>query len=150
MDDAFSASMWAKMEEQITITFPDGVKKSISKGTKLQDLADKEAVAAQVNGALIDLSQTVEQNSSISFISIHSKKGLEILRHSSAHVMAQAVKELFPTVKLTFGPSTDTGFYYDFDYDRTFTPEALELIEKKMSEIIGEDRPFIRKDTSKE
>jgi len=137
------------MEEQIIITLSDGLKKSIPKGTKLQELADEEAVAAQVNGALMDLSQTVNQDASVSFISIHSRKGLEILRHSSAHVMAQAVKELFPTVKLTFGPSTDTGFYYDFDYDRTFTPQDLELIANKMSEIIKEDIPFIRKVVSK-
>ena len=86
----------------------------------------------------------------ISFVSIHSRKGLEILRHSAAHIMAQAVKELFPTVKLTFGPSTETGFYYDFDYDRTFTPQDLEKIEKRASEIIQQDLPFIREEVSKE
>jgi threonyl-tRNA synthetase len=150
MDDAFSASMWPKMEEQITITLPDGEKRSIPKGKKLQELADEEAVAAQVNGALIDLSQTVEQATSISFISIHSRKGIEILRHSAAHVMAQAVKELYPTVKLTFGPSTESGFYYDFDYDRAFTPQDLEKIEKRASEIIQQDLPFIRREVSKE
>ena len=64
--------------------------------------------------------------------------------------MAQAVKELFPSVKLTFGPSTETGFYYDFDYDRTFTPQDLEKIEKRMSEIIEQDLPFVRKEVSKE
>ncbi len=137
------------MEEKISITLSDGLKKSIPRGTKLQELADEEAVAAQVNGALMDLSQTVSQDATISFISVHSRKGLEILRHSSAHVMAQAVKELFPTVKLTFGPATDTGFYYDFDYDRTFTPQDLELIANRMSEIIKEDLPFIRKEVSK-
>jgi threonyl-tRNA synthetase len=137
------------MEEQITIALPGGVKRSIPKGAKLQGLADDEAVAAQVNGSLVDLSQTLEEDASISFISIHSKKGLEILRHSAAHVMAQAVKELFPTVKLTFGPSTDSGFYYDFDYDRTFTPQDLELIAKRVSEIIQQDSPFIRKEVPK-
>ena len=117
---------------------------------KLQELADETAVAAQVNGSLIDLSQTLEKDASISFISVHSKKGLEILRHSAAHVMAQAVKELFPTVKLTFGPSTDTGFYYDFDYDRTFTPEDLERIGERISEIVQQDLPFIRREVPKE
>ncbi len=149
MGDASSASMWAGMEKQITVTLSDGLRKAIPKGTKLQELADKEAVAAQVNGELVDLSQTVNQDASVSFVSIHSKRGLEILRHSTAHVMAQAVKELFPTVKLTFGPATDTGFYYDFDYDRTFTPQDVELIANKMSEIIKEDVPFIRKEVSK-
>jgi len=138
------------MEEQITIVLPGGVKRSIPKGTKLQGLADEEAVAAQVDGSLVDLSRTVEKDASVSFISARSKKGLEILRHSAAHVMAQAVKELFPTVKLTFGPSTDAGFYYDFDYDRTFTPQDLEMIEKKVSEIIQQDVPFIRNEVSKD
>ena len=139
--------------EQVTIILPDGLKKSIPKGTKLQELAnqwDKEAVAAQMDGALVDLSQTVEKDAMLSFVSIHSKKGMEILRHSASHIMAQAVKELFPTAKLTFGPSTDTGFYYDFDYDRTFTLQDLETIEKKMAEIIEKNEPFIRKEVSKE
>jgi threonyl-tRNA synthetase len=142
-----------EMEEQVIITMPDGVKRPIPKGTKLQELAyqwDQESVAAQVDGALFDLSRPVEKDAAISFISIHSKKGLEILRHSASHVMAQAVKELFPTVKLTFGPSTENGFYYDFDYDRTFTTQDLEMIEKKMSEIVAKDEPFIREEVSKE
>ncbi len=132
---------------------PDGVKRPIPKGSKLQELADqwdKEAVAAQVDGAFFDLSRTVEKDAAISFISIHSKKGLEILRHSASHVMAQAVKELFQTVKLTFGPYTENGFYYDFDYDRTFTTQDLEMIEKRMAEIVAKDEPFIRREVSKE
>ena len=136
MSDASSASIRVRMEEQITIILPGGVKRSILKGTRLQGLADADSVAAQVDGSLVDLSRTLEKDASVSFISAHSKKGLEILRHSAAHVMAQAVKELFPSVKLTFGPSTDAGFYYDFDYDRTFTPQDLEMIQKKASEII--------------
>jgi threonyl-tRNA synthetase len=138
------------MGQEIILTLPEGVKRSIPKGTRLQEIAGPEVVAAQVNGRLQDLSQPVEQDASVSFVSVHSKKGLEILRHSAAHVMAQAVKELFPTVKLTFGPSTDTGFYYDFDYDRTFTPQDLEKVEKKISEIVGQDLPFVRSDVSKE
>jgi threonyl-tRNA synthetase len=150
MGDAFSASIWTKMEEQISISLPGGMKRSVPKGTKLQEIADEGAIAAQVNGALVDLSQKLEKDASVSFISIHSKKGLEILRHSTAHVMAQAVKELFPKVKLTFGPSTDSGFYYDFDYDRTFTPEDLETIEKRISEIVKKNDPFVRNEVSKE
>ena len=138
------------MAEQISITLPGGVKRSIPKGTRLQELADEGAVAAQVNGRLIDLSQAIEKDAAVSFIPLHSKKGLEILRHSAAHVMAQAVKELFPTTKLTFGPSTDTGFYYDFDYDRPFTPQDLERIGERVSVIIQEDFPFIRREVSKE
>jgi threonyl-tRNA synthetase len=142
-----------EMEEQVIITMPDGVKRPIPKGTKLQELAyqwDQESVAAQVDGALFDLSRPMEKDAAISFISIHSKKGLEILRHSASHVMAQAVKELFQTVKLTFGPYTENGFYYDFDYDRTFTTQDLEMIEKRMAEIVAKDEPFIRREVSKE
>jgi threonyl-tRNA synthetase len=142
-----------RTEEKITITFPDGVEREIPKGTKIQEFSDhweKEAVAAQADGMLLDLSRSLEKDVSISFISIRSRKGMEILRHSAAHVMAQAVKELFPTVKLTFGPSTESGFYYDFDFDRAFTPQDLEKIEKRVSEIIEQDLPFIRKEVSKE
>jgi threonyl-tRNA synthetase len=145
--------MIGEMGEKVIITMPDGEKRHIPKGTKLKELAeqwDKEAVAAQMDGFFLDLSRTVEKNANISFISIHSKKGLEILRHSTSHVMAQAVKELFPTVKLTFGPSTENGFYYDFDYDRTFTTQDLEMIEKRMSDIVAKDEPFIMKEVSKE
>src|SRR4030043_896879 len=138
------------MEEKITITLPDGAKRLVPEGTKLLEIADEGAAVAQVDGALVDLSKPLERDSSISFISVHSRKGLEILRHSAAHVMAQAVKELFPSVKLTFGPSTDTGFYYDFDYDRPFTPQDLERIGERVSEIIKEDSPFIRREVSKE
>jgi len=145
------------MEEQVIITMPDGEKRSIPKGMSLKELADqwdkdgdKDAVAAQVDGALLDLGRAVEKDATVSFISIHSKRGLEILRHSASHVMAQAVKELFPNVKLTFGPSTENGFYYDFDYDRTFTTQDLETIEKKMSDIVAKDEPFIRREVSKE
>jgi threonyl-tRNA synthetase len=150
MGDASSTSICIKMAEQVSITLPDGVKRLVPKGMKLQELADDAAVAAQVNGSLVDLSQPIEKNEVITFIPIHSRKGLEILRHSAAHVMAQAVKEIFPSVKLTFGPSTDTGFYYDFDYDRPFTPEDLNRIEERVSEIIKEDFPFIRREVSKE
>jgi threonyl-tRNA synthetase len=142
--------MCIKMAEQVSITLPNGVKRSVPKGMKLQELADDVAVAAQVNGSLVDLSQPIEKDGMITFIPIHSRKGLEILRHSAAHVMAQAVRELFPSVKLTFGPSTDTGFYYDFDYARPFTPQDLERIEERVSEIIKEDSPFIRREVSKE
>jgi threonyl-tRNA synthetase len=142
-----------RMGDQVIITMPDGEKRSVPKGTKLKELADqrdKDAVAAQVDGMLLDLSRTIDKDAAVSFISIHSKRGLEILRHSASHVMAQAVKELFPNVKMTFGPSTENGFYYDFDYDRTFTPQDLETIEKRMSDIIAKDEPFIRKEVSKE
>ncbi|MCJ7704401.1 MAG: threonine--tRNA ligase [Desulfobacterales bacterium] len=138
------------MEERITITLPDSAKRLVPKGTKLLEIADEGAVAAEVDGAPVDLSKPLERDASISFISVNSRKGLEILRHSAAHVMAQAVKELFPSVKLTFGPSTEGGFYYDFDYEKTFTPQDLESIEKRMEEIVKKDEPFIRNEIPKD
>lgn len=138
------------MEEKITITFPDGSTRLVFKGTKLIEFADEEAVAAQIDRGLVDLSMPLDKDASVSFVSIHSRKGIDILRHSTAHVMAQAVKELFPSVKLTFGPSTEGGFYYDFDYEKTFTPQDLELIEDKMREIIKKDEPFIRDEVRNE
>jgi threonyl-tRNA synthetase len=139
--------------KEITIKLPGGVTKSVSRGRKFQELADewaKDAVAVRQDGVFVDLSQPVEKDASICFISVHSKRGLEILRHSAAHVMAQAVKELFPAAKLTFGPSTETGFYYDFDFDRAFTLQDLEMIERRMSEIVHQDLPFIRTEVSKQ
>jgi threonyl-tRNA synthetase len=138
------------MEENITISLPNGEKRPVPKGTKLLDIADKDAVAAQIDGSMVDLSRPLERDAAVSFISGHSRKGLDILRHSAAHVMAQAVKELFPSVKLTFGPSTEGGFYYDFDYEKTFTPQDLESIEKRMEEIIRKDEPFLRNEVLKE
>ncbi|MGQ9637686.1 MAG: threonine--tRNA ligase [Thermodesulfobacteriota bacterium] len=138
------------MKEFITLTLSNGDKKAVPKGMRIQEIATPEVIAAQLNGRLVDLSHPLQEDALLSFISIHSKKGLEILRHSAAHVMAQAVKELYPSVKLTFGPSTETGFYYDFEYEKTFTPQDLEAIEKKMEEIIQRDEPFVRKEVSRE
>jgi threonyl-tRNA synthetase len=138
------------MGEEITVKLTDGEKKSFPRGMRFLDFSDQDAVAAQVDGVAVDLSRTLEKNASVAFISAHSKKGMDILRHSAAHVMAQAVKELFPSVKLTFGPATESGFYYDFDYERPFTPEDLEKIENRMAEIVEQNYAFVRQEVSKE
>jgi threonyl-tRNA synthetase len=103
-------------------------------------------VAVKVNSKLIDLSAVIEPESTIEPIYADSKEGLEILRHSASHVMAMAVKELFPGVKVTIGPAIDNGFYYDFDFERPFKEEDLSLIEKRMEEIIKQDLPFTREE----
>jgi threonyl-tRNA synthetase len=108
---------------------------------------DLERVAAvKVNGESRDLSSTVEPGAELEPIPIDSEEGLDILRHSTSHVMAMAVKELFPGVKVTIGPAIETGFYYDFDYERPFKEDDLPKIEAKMQEIIDADHPFIRKE----
>jgi len=108
-------------------------------------------VAVKVNKSLHDLSAGIEPESTIEPVYIDSKEGLEILRHSTSHVMAMAMKELFPGVKVTIGPAIENGFYYDFDFERPFKEEDLALIEERMQDIINQDLPFTREEiTSKE
>ena len=101
-----------------------------------------EILAAEINGKQTDLHSPIMEPGKLDFISVNTPKGLEILRHSTAHIMAQAVKELFPDVKVTIGPAIADGFYYDFDSPRPFTPEDLEKIEVRMKEIIKSKLPF--------
>ena len=103
----------------------------------------KKAVAAKCNGALKDLSSALDEDcGEIQPVFTDDPEGLDILRHSTAHIMAEAVKRLFPEAKVTIGPSIEHGFYYDFDYKRPFTPEDLEAIEAEMLRIVGRDEPF--------
>jgi len=130
---------------EITITV-DG--KTISaEGSTIKDVInDKRVIAARIDGYTVDLSSPVADGQSIETIKMDSGQGLELLRHSTAHIMAEAVKILFPDAKPTIGPSTEEGFYYDFDRDKTFSPEDLEKIEKKMKELISKDLPFSRRE----
>jgi len=115
-------------------------------------LTENQAIAVKVNGQLKDLSSIYSLNGDeeVEIISPKNPEGLEILRHSVAHIMAHAVKMLFPEVQVTIGPAIEDGFYYDFDRDIPFTEEDLQKIEKKMHEIIKSRQPFIRKELSKE
>lgn len=112
--------------------------------------AMKETVAAKFNGKVIDLNTPIVASGSLEVVGIGSKEGLSILRHSISHVMAHAVQEIFKGVKVTIGPSIEDGFYYDFDYETSFTPEDLQKIEKRMGEIISMDLPFLRREVSRE
>lgn len=111
---------------------------------------DKSVLAAEFNGGLIDLTTPLTDSGKLTFVSAKSEKGLDILRHSTSHVMAQAVQELFPEVKVTIGPAIEDGFYYDFDTQRPFTPEDLAQIEGRMQEIIKSNLPFRRMVMSKD
>jgi threonyl-tRNA synthetase len=113
-------------------------------------IRDKRAVAARVNGVLADLSTPLAEGQEIQTVTADSEEGIHIIRHSAAHVMAEAVKQLFPDAKPTIGPATEDGFYYDFDRDGSFTPDDLEKIEKKMEEIIKADLPFSRREMCRE
>jgi threonyl-tRNA synthetase len=107
-------------------------------------------VAAKINGALQDVSSAVEDGAELEPVYLQSDEGIEILRHSTSHVMAMAVKELFPGVKVTIGPAIENGFYYDFDYDRPFREDDLPPIEEKMKEIVRAGLPFVRKEMGRQ
>jgi threonyl-tRNA synthetase len=106
-------------------------------------------VAIRVNGEMKDLSETISSSAELEPVYMDSPEGIQILRHSASHVMAEAVKELFPGVKVTIGPAIEDGFYYDFDYERPFDAKDLPEIESKMAEIIGRDLPFNRREISR-
>ena len=105
-------------------------------------------VAVKIDGLLCDLTCPITSNAELEPVYVTSDEGIHILRHSTSHVMAMAVQELFPGVKVTIGPAISEGFYYDFDYERPFREEDLKAIEEKMEEIIGKDLPFVRKEMS--
>lgn len=105
-------------------------------------------VAVKIDGLLCDLTCPITSNAELEPVYVTSDEGIHILRHSTSHVMAMAVQELFPGVKVTIGPAISEGFYYDFDYERPFREEDLKAIEEKMDEIIGKDLPFVRKEMS--
>ncbi|MBN8208559.1 threonine--tRNA ligase [Bacillus sp. NTK071] len=134
------------MAEMVEITFPDGSVKEFNKGTTTEDIASsispglkKKALAGKVNGVLVDLRRGIEEDAQIEIVTQESEDGLEVLRHSTAHLMAQAIKRLYSDVKLGVGPVIDSGFYYDIDCPVSITPEDLPKIEKEMKKIINEN-----------
>lgn len=138
--------------KNVTVTLPGGAQVDVEEGASVRKILErwdesslKRAVAARLDGHLVDLSREVVSDALLEPVTVDSTEGTDILRHSISHVMAQAVKELFPSVRVTIGPSIEDGFYYDFDYpDGTFTPDDLEKIESRMEEIIAQDSPFVR------
>ena len=128
------------------ITLPDGTQKEFDAPVTVHDVAAsigpglaKAALAGKVDGELVDTSHRMEGDASLAIITERDEEGLEIVRHSTAHLLAQAVKQLFPTAQVTIGPVIEDGFYYDFAFERPFTPEDLEAIEKKMAELAKEN-----------
>jgi threonyl-tRNA synthetase len=129
---------------QITITLPDGSRRQVPTGCTVQEALaqagarlDQAVLAAKVDGRPVDLSSVLTKDAAIEPLTFDSPDGREVYRHSSTHIMAQAVKEVFPTAQLTIGPALEEGFYYDFAFDRPFTPEDLEKIEARAKEIIA-------------
>jgi threonyl-tRNA synthetase len=139
------------------IRLPDGSSKSFPAPATVADIAAsigaglaRAALAGKVNGKLVDTSHRVDADADVQIVTDRDPEGLEILRHSTAHLLAQAVKELFPEAQVTIGPVIENGFYYDFAYKRPFTPEDLSLIEKRMQEIARKDLPVQRREMSRD
>ena len=121
----------------IQVRLPDGKTTEVSSGLKIQELAallgiDSSVIAAKIDGVAVDLDRALSRDCALDWISLNSPEGLDILRHSTAHLMAQAVQDLFPGTQVTIGPTIEDGFYYDFKRDRSFTPEEIEKIEARM------------------
>ena len=140
----------------IQLSLPDGSRKSMPAGITGQAIAEKigsrlakDALAIKLDGRLQDLNLPVDNDSSVEIVTFGSKEGQEIYWHSTSHLMAQAVKQLFPSAKVAIGPAIDEGFYYDFDYERPFTPEDLAKIEGRMAELAKAAVPVTRKTLSK-
>ena len=141
----------------VAITLPDSSKREFDAPVTVADIAAsigaglaKAALAGKVDGKLVDLSHVVDADAAVSIITGKDPEGLEILRHSTAHLMAQAVKELYPDAQVTIGPAIENGFYYDFSYSRPFTPDDLVAIEARMDELVKKDIPIVREEMKRE
>ena len=135
----------------VAITLPDGARKEFDGPVTGQQLAEsigpglaKAALAVKVNGHLWDLTREITEDTPVEIVTRKSEEALELLRHDAAHVLAQAAQELYPGTQITFGPATETGFYYDFVRDEPFTPEDLTRMEERMREIVARDLPITR------
>jgi threonyl-tRNA synthetase len=148
------ASFYMDMSE-LRVTLPDGEAKHFPKGITVGEVFKSlgigdGVIGANVDGRLVDFWFNLESDSTLEPVKIDSPNGLDLIRHTAAHVMAEAVQGLFPEAKVTIGPVIENGFYYDFDYKRGFTPEDLEKIELRMKQIVEEKKPLIRKTVSRE
>ena len=139
------------MSDTVRVTLPDGSVRDVASGTTVRAVAEgigaglaRAAVAAKVDGAVWDLDRPIERDVSLAILTDRDPEALEVLRHSAAHVLATAVRDLFPSAGIGFGPPIEDGFYYDFEVPRPFTPEDLERIEAKMGEVAKADYPFVR------
>ncbi|MBI5018554.1 MAG: threonine--tRNA ligase [Deltaproteobacteria bacterium] len=141
----------------LQVTLPDGTVKEVEPGTTPAQIAEgigrrlaRAAVAARIDGKLTDLSTPLSSSGTLRLVTAEDPDALDVLRHSSAHLMAQAVKRLFGAVKVAIGPATEDGFYYDFDAPQPFRPEDLEAIEQEMGRVVKEDLPVVRRELSRE
>ena len=136
----------------IHITLPDGSRREFPQPVTVAEVAAsigaglaKAALAGKVDGKVVDTSYRIENDASLAIVTEKDADGLEVIRHSTAHLLAYAVKELFPEAQVTIGPVIENGFYYDFAYKRPFTPEDLAAIEKRMGELAAKNEPVTRR-----
>ena len=141
----------------INVSLPDGSLKELEDNATVYDLAASigarlasAALAGKVNGALVDTSVALADGDKVEIITSKSQEALDLLRHSTAHLMAEAVADLYPGTKFGIGPSIEDGFYYDFETEHSFTPEDLEKIEARMHELVKEAKSFARKVTTRD
>ncbi|MFN9185025.1 MAG: TGS domain-containing protein, partial [Betaproteobacteria bacterium] len=137
----------------ISVQLPDGSKRSFERPVSVAEVAAaigpglaKAALAGRVDGRLVDVSHVIDRDAQLAVVTDKDADGLDIIRHSTAHLLAYAVKELFPEAQVTIGPVIENGFYYDFSYKRPFTPEDLEAIEQKMAELARRDEKVVREE----
>src|SRR5437870_1658078 len=141
---------------EVRVTLPDGSARTLPAGATGARLARaigaglaKAALAVRVDGQVWDLSRPLADGMRVTILTDKDSQALDVLRHSSAHVLATAVRQIFPHAKIGFGPPIENGFYYDFDVGRPFAPEDLEAIEKKMAEVVKADHSFVREEVSR-
>ena len=144
------------MSDTITITLPDGATKTVPSGTSALAIAEgigprlaKAALAARVDGEIRDLARPLRQDARVELLTDEDPAALDVLRHSTAHVLATAVRQLFPEAHIGFGPPIEDGFYYDFEVPRPFTPDDLAAIEARMQEVVAADHPFVREEVGR-
>jgi threonyl-tRNA synthetase len=141
----------------ISITLPDGSQRQFDHPVSIHDVAAdigaglaRAALAGKVNGKLVDTNYVIEDDAELAIITERDEEGLDIIRHSTSHLLAQAVKQLYPDAQVTIGPVIDDGFYYDFSYSKGFTPEDLEKIEKRMEELVKQDLQVVREEVTRD
>src|SRR5829696_10296334 len=135
----------------ITLTFPDGAQRQFPEGISGREIVEgiakslaKRTVAMALDGTVVDLADPIGRDAKIEFLNREDPRALELIRHDAAHVLAEAVQDLFPGTQVTIGPVIENGFYYDFARPEPFTPDDFAAIEARMREIIARDKPFTK------
>src|SRR4030088_367531 len=151
MSETVNQEINSPVRRPVTLTLPDGSRREFPQPVTGAELAAaigpglaKAAVAVKIDGQPRDLASLIDHDAAVAIVTREMPEGIEILRHDAAHVMAEAVKELYPETQVTFGPATETGFYYDFARATPFTPDDLARIEERMRDIVRRDEPITR------